>query len=159
MIVRATKDLKANTELRFCYQPPTGKEGIRDHQKTFQKTWEFTCTCILCKSLEKTPASTFATRRKLFGQLSRVCAGSTLNSIPIRKVQRLLKSLNQTYNRPASEVPRLALWDPQLMLARIHLTKKEYAKTLEALNKTLETLGFVCVGLEAISSTRFRVVE
>ncbi|KAF1992805.1 hypothetical protein P154DRAFT_594844 [Amniculicola lignicola CBS 123094] len=159
MIVRATKDLNVNTELRFCYQLPTGKEDIGEHQETLQKGWEFTCTCTLCKSLEETPTSTFATRRKLFTQLSRICAGHTMNSIPMRKVERLLKSLSETYDRPASEVPRLALWDPQLMLARIYLAKKEHVKTLDALGKTLEALGFVCVGLEAALSTRFRVVK
>lgn len=159
MIVRATKDLQANTELKFCYQAPTGKENIKKHQETLQNGWQFTCACALCKSLEETPASVFATRRKLFSQLSRICAGDTLNNISLRKVERLLKSLNETYDRPASEVPRLAIWDPQLMLARMHLANGEYVKTLRALSETLEALGFVCVGLEATSSTSFKVVK
>lgn len=159
MILRATKDLAANTELRFYYHQPTGKDDIRELQQTLEKSWGFTCTCALCKDLEKTLTLTFARRRWLFGQLDRLCAGATNNSIQIQKVERLLKSLNDTYDRPANVVPRLALFEPQLMLARIYLARKEYVKTLEALRKTLEALGFACVGLDATPTTRFSVVE
>ncbi|KAF2727111.1 hypothetical protein EJ04DRAFT_539117 [Polyplosphaeria fusca] len=125
MIVRAAKDLDANTELRFCYHHPTSKKDIQEHQKILRRGW----------GLGETPASTFATRCRLLGQLSQICA-APMNRTSIRRVQRMLKSLNDTYNRPAKEAPRLAL------------SKNERVKALEALGKSLEAFGFVFVVVE-----------
>jgi hypothetical protein len=64
------------------------------------------------------------------------------------KFERLLKALNETYTRPAEEVPRLLLWDPQLLLTRIYMKQHNLTRGLESVSKTLQTLGFIVDGLD-----------
>lgn len=159
MIVRASKNLKANTELKFWYQAPIGEGGIEEQQESFRRNWEFACTCALCKSLEETPASTFKTRRELLDKIQSLCSKKPADEVPTEEVQRLINTINGTYDRPAREIPRLALWGAHYFLANIYLAKEQYLNTLNAIGKTLVALGFVCRGLEAGFSTGFRVVE
>lgn len=53
MIVRATKDLKANTELRFCYQPPTGKGEFGSTRKPSRKPGSSLAHAYYAKALRK----------------------------------------------------------------------------------------------------------
>jgi hypothetical protein len=153
MIVRTTQDLEPGTEITFWYNAP---DGTID--KKLQENWEFVCDCAICQDAKETKAAVVAERQKLSGRMQRLCDSSTLHGIQTDKVERLLKALNKTYARPADEVPRLLLWDPQLLLARVYITQNNMGKCLEAVGKVLTVLGFVIVGADS-SSTSFRVVK
>lgn len=156
MIVRATQDLEPGTEITFWYQVPHGTVD-KNLQEGF-KTWGFVCDCAICQDAKETKAAVIAERQKLMGRMKRLYDLPTLHGIQTDKVERLLKTLNKTYTRPADEVPRLLLWDPQLLLARVYIAQNNMAKTLEAVDKVLTVLGFVIVGADS-SSASFRVVK
>jgi hypothetical protein len=144
MIVRAAKDLDAGTELTFPYEAPEGIYTSKAEQKF--KNWGFVCRCALCEDTKTTRPSEVTKRKSLLEQLDRLCKSNAHNIAT--KFERLLKALNETYMRPAEEVPRLLLWDPQLLLTRIHMKQPDLTKGLESVGKTLSILGFVVTGLD-----------
>ncbi|CAO2647207.1 Nn.00g081290.m01.CDS01 [Neocucurbitaria sp. VM-36] len=156
MIIRATQDLEPGTELTFWYQSPNGLSGKAMQEKL--KSWDFTCTCAICQDEKETKASVFAERRKLMDKLKRACDSPSPHGIQTSTAERLLKALNDTYARPADEVPRLLLWDPQLLLARVYSARDNMTKVLKSVHETLTLLGFIVAGLDA-TSTSFRVVK
>ena len=98
-------------------------------------------------------------RQNLLGQFKHLCATShTLSSLPAKKMQRLLTALDKTYSRPASQIPRLPLFDPLLLLARLHMDRADFPTGLDALAQALHALGFVTAGLDRCASTPFQIV-
>lgn len=152
MIVRATQDLEPDTEITFWYQSPDGTR-LKNSQEML-KTWEFVCDCAICQDAKETKATVVAERRKLLERMKRVCD----SGINTGKVERLLKALDNTYTRPADEVPRLLLWDPRLLLVRVYIARNDMIKGLESVGKVLTALGFIIVGADS-SSASFRVVK
>jgi hypothetical protein len=144
MIVRATKDMDAGTELMFPYEAPEGIYTSKAEQKF--KNWGFVCRCALCEDIKATMSSEVTKRKSLLEQLNRLCDSNVRDLPP--KFERLLKALNETYARPVEEVPRLMLWDPQLLLTRIYMQQPDLTKALESVGKTLRLLGFVVTGLD-----------
>lgn len=151
MIVRACKDLEAGTEIVFPYTAPRGDYTLGIKQKF--KSWGFICSCALCEDIKSTKPSAVAKRRSLFEQLDRLCkSGLTAHNAPI-KFERLVVALNETYQSPAEQVPRLLLLDPQLLLTRVYMEKRDLTKVLESVAKTLQTLGFIVAGLDPSPTT------
>jgi hypothetical protein len=157
MIVRASQDLEPGTEITFWYQIPADGTVKKDLQEGF-KNWEFVCDCAICQDAKETKAAVVAERKKLSERMQRVCNSSAPNNVLIDKTERLLTALNKTYTQPPDQVPRLSLWEPQLMLARIFVAHNNMNKCLEAIGKVLTTLGFIVVGADS-SSASFRVVK
>jgi hypothetical protein len=128
MIVRATQDLEPDTEITFWYQNP---DRTLKHSLEALKNWEFVCDCAICQDVKETKAAVVSERRKLLERMKRVCDSSTLDGIKTDKVERLLRALDHPYTRPANEVPRLLLWDPQLLLASVYIAQSNMIKGLE----------------------------
>jgi hypothetical protein len=145
MIVRAAKDIDACTELIFPYEAPV---GIYDSLKVKQKfkNWGFVCGCALCEDIQVTKLADITKRKSMLDQLDRLCKLNA-HDLP-KKFERLLEALNKTYSSPAEEVPRLLLWDPQLLLTRIYMEQHNLTRGLESVRKTLQTLGFIVDGLD-----------
>ena len=57
--------------------------------------------------------------------------------------ERILSALEKTYAAPARVVPRLALWNPYLLLTRCYQLRNEHEKTAQTAWKVLESQGFV----------------
>jgi hypothetical protein len=146
MIVRAAEDLKAGTELTFPYEAPNGNYSSKAGQKF--KNWGFVCNCALCEDMKITKSTVVTQRRSFLDQLNRLCKSSSARSDFKTKFERLLKALNETYSRPEEEVPRLLLWDPQLLLTRVYMTEPDVGKGLESVGKVLRSLGFAVTGLD-----------
>ncbi|KAJ4352583.1 uncharacterized protein N0V89_007932 [Didymosphaeria variabile] len=154
MIVRATQDLEADTEVTFWYKIPVGDHS-EDPQEA-HKNWEFVCDCAMCQDVKRTKTAVILERRKLLKQLEHAFGSSY--GIKADQVERLLRALDHTYTRPAIEVPRLLLWDPQLLLARVYIAQNNMKKALGCVGKVLSALGFIIDGVDT-SSTYFRVVR
>jgi hypothetical protein len=145
MIIRAAKDLEAGTELVFPYE--VSDETTKTEQKF--KTWGFVCSCARCEDIKSTKASVLINRQNLQRQLKNLCDSfSHVYDIPTKKMERLLKALNETYTLPAEDVPRLSLWDPQLLLTRIYMGRANFAKGLTSVGNVLDSLGFAYAGLD-----------
>lgn len=158
MIVRATRDMEPGTEITIEY---INRDGIGGKaMQDILKNWEFTCACAMCQDEKQTKASVLAERQKLIDKLKRVCdVGSrSTDGIQTKSAERLLKALNDTYTKPATEVPRLLLWDPQLFLARVYSAKKNMVKVLKSVNEFLALLGYVIIGLDS-TSVSFKIIK
>ncbi|KAF9740546.1 hypothetical protein PMIN06_001607 [Paraphaeosphaeria minitans] len=154
MIVRATQDLEADTEVSFWYKQPTG-EHSEDPREVY-KHWGFICTCAICQDAGTTTKAVIQERRKTLEKLKRACDSS--NGIQVSQFERLLKDLDHTYTEPASKVPRLLVFDAQFLLARVYMGENNMIKGLECIRKMLSALGFIVEGFDA-SPTSCRVVK
>ncbi len=155
MIVRASRDMEAGTEITFWYHSPDGTSAKDSHEK--HKQLGFVCGCAICLDARATDAVVLRKRRKLMEDLKRVFNSSALRGVEMEKIERLLDTLNQTYTQPVQDVPRLLLWHPQLALARIYVAQNKTDKSIESAVKVLTSLGFVVVGADS-SDTRFAIV-
>lgn len=70
----------------------------------------------------------------------------------IATVKCSLQSLNNTYTRPAIELPRLLIWHPQLLLTRFYKSRNDAKKELQSVEKALISLGFIVSGCDSTSS-------
>jgi hypothetical protein len=154
MVVRATQDLEPDTESTFWYQSP----DVTDHQELRKKlrNWGFDCECAICSDAKGTRGSTLKERQRLQNELKKLLDASAPRGLQFDKFERLLKALDGTYTRPAHEVPRLLVWDPQLLFTRIYITNNIMGKALQYAGKVLTALGFVVVGADT-SATSFKV--
>jgi hypothetical protein len=158
MLVRATRDMECGTEITFWYQVPDGY-AVQKMQDTLRRTWGFSCTCKMCIDAEHTHASVLAQRRKMMEKLKSLCkATAASQKTPTNKVENVLKALDNTYLRPADQVPRLLLWDPQLLLTRVYMARGNAKKALESVQQVFVHLGFVIAGTESVAAD-FEIVK
>lgn len=78
--------------------------------------------------------------------------------VKVNKIAQLLENLDKTYSKPATEVPRLNLWDPSLALAQKYGKQQKPDKVIEWTVKAMESLGFVVNGGDS-SSQMFEIVK
>lgn len=166
MIVRASRDMDANTEIKFWYRNPQGNgASAKTSNETFQKPWGFTCQCAICLDTRVTNETVHNKRLKLLEDFKRVFdnAPSPPNRQIIRQIERLLTTLNDTYPQPPLDVPRLLVWEPQLGLTRLFAAQGKPEKNLESAAKVLASLSFVLSGgaisPPSSSSARFAVAK
>lgn len=138
-IIRAVKDLDADTELSFGYRAPQALESYEDVQKVLGN-WGFICTCELCASRKMTSRSTLQSRKKLFMDLDNYLGGPGKTNIPGAK--RVLKQLEKTYPVMGPNVARLELFGPYFALGAALLSVDKPADALSMLVEGLEALGF-----------------
>lgn len=140
MIVRATKDMPANTELGWCYADPMNREKM---QKSLSNSWGFTCDCAMCQDDAKTPLKSKARRKEILASLSR----SDPRDAAVK--------LESTYATPAKDVPRFELFQLYLAMAQHFIKDKGNGNALNAsiyALKALEALGFVIYGVDMKTS-------
>jgi hypothetical protein len=135
------------------YEVPYGNERLK-MQKTL-KNWGFECICAICQDERHTKPLVFAQRRKLLEQIKQVDRSSGRQC---SRIEGLLTVLNATYSRPVDEVPRILVFHPQLLLARMNKAQGNIEKVLESIGKALASLGFVRTQ-NVSASSEFRVVK
>ena len=157
MIVRATGNLEPGTEITIGYDRAASVSRKDFHDKL--KHWGFACDCAICLDDRTTEASIFKRRDSLFDDLMLLHTSiRNQDNIPTDKCERLIKAMNETYARPADEVPRLLVWEWQQDLAIIYEEQNKWSESLEAVRQVLICLGFIVVGADA-SPTRFAVIK
>ncbi|RAL00975.1 TPR domain protein [Aspergillus ibericus CBS 121593] len=147
MLVRATQDLPPNAELTFWYQTPL-KHDTQIKPLKLQH-WGFQCSCLICQDLHETGGVDLTKRRRLFADLVKTHQSllrTRKQSAGIAKMEGILATLEKTYRRPSSEVPRLEIWEAYLSLAAVHATSSQPGKAIEFAFKTLKSLGYVIEG-------------
>jgi hypothetical protein len=142
MMVRATQDLAPNTEITFWYHIPVAN-GYDERQTKFQQ-WGFKCDCAMCQDEQTTKKSVLAKRKRLRADLVRYFQ-SSLRADPA-KIESILATMTDQYRRPASEVPRLSLWDPLLALTNMYMMQKQPVKAIDSALRALSSLGYVIEG-------------
>ncbi|KAL2839285.1 hypothetical protein BJY01DRAFT_250596 [Aspergillus pseudoustus] len=151
MVVRATRDLPANTELLFWYAEPSEDGGTSKAAKQPNlKHWGFKCSCVICQDLIETEASDIRKRRRVTGDMLNAFQALNKSRKPkpaiIDRIEELVSQLEETYRKSAVEVPRLGIWKAYLSLAAVHASRSVSEKTVEFAMRTLESLGYVLEG-------------
>ena len=142
MMVRATRELAPDTEISFWYHKPV-TNGYAERQKKFQH-WSFKCNCVMCEDERTTKKNVFAKRNRLSADLLKYFKST--KRVDAAKIETTLAAMTETYHRPAFEVPRLGLWDPQLALAKMYTLQKQPVKAIESAMRVLESLGYIIEG-------------
>ncbi|KAL4940009.1 hypothetical protein BDV06DRAFT_230691 [Aspergillus oleicola] len=138
MIVRASRDLPANTEITFAYCSPFD-ESKTDPQM-FIQSWGFECSCVICLDARNTHKAHSIKRDNVRGGLLRVFKISQPN---ISKIMSMLSALEETYCSPASEVPRLKVWDVCFALCRLCVCRNKPEDAIAAGLQGFESLGYI----------------
>lgn len=141
MIVRASRDLPADTEITFWYESPMPCVP-RDLPMNLQH-WGFICDCMLCQDIERTSKSVLATRERLSSQIPKLIKKNRSN---LQLVEAAVSRIADTFTQPAHEIPRLCLYPLYFSLATIHASFNNSEKAIQFGLMTLESLGFVIEG-------------
>lgn len=152
MIVRASCNIEAGTEITLWYQNPTISGADNSNQK--HQPWGFTCGCAICIDVRSTDASVLRKRQNLVNDLK----GAISFPFDIKKFERLIEATNETYTQPAKDVSRLLIWERQFCVVRLYMMQRNANKTLESAVKVLTFFGFVVVGADS-SKTRFAITK
>ncbi|KAL9044992.1 MAG: hypothetical protein Q9214_001912 [Letrouitia sp. 1 TL-2023] len=139
-ILRATCTIPAGSEILFCYAHPGDTDSYDKRQEKFQN-WGFRCTCAICEQSKNTKKSVLNKRFALLEDLKAAFGSGITVNLP--RMERTLKAIEKTYSAPASEVPRLALCDPCLLLTRIYTSMMQQNKVIETAWKLITSLGFI----------------
>lgn len=138
-IVRATRNIPADSEIFFWYAKPEAHHTYEKMQEKL-KTWAFQCTCAICQQDQKTKKSILGRRLTLLKDLE-IVFGCQYGA-DLAKAKRLLDVIEKTYPAPATDVPRLAISEAYLLLATMQNAKKQYEEVIESAWKVLISLGF-----------------
>lgn len=142
LILRASEDLDAGTELVFPYVFSDACTSYEEIQQKLKK-WGFTCQCALCLDKKSTPMKTIQRRRILYQDLKSALS----NDHPepqIPELQRMLNQIQKAYNAKESGVYQ-ALWYPYLTIARRLKKQRRFSDAAETALRGLETLGYKIV--------------
>lgn len=131
-IVRATRDLPANTEMTFSYVPHT--EPV-EMNKSLSSNWGFQCNCAICVDDRETSEAVKVKRSKLVQSLE--------NNAPIKEKQDIIKQINKTYRHPSSEVPRIDMWNVNVTFANDLSEYVEAGRLLKQIFAAFESIGYV----------------
>jgi hypothetical protein len=145
MIVRAARDMPANTEITFQYVDCTERAKLNTK---LSSGWGFECTCAICTDDRDTTPGVKIQRRKLI-------ASFHLPGTSTKKREDIINKINKTYSLPSTQVPRLAIWDLFLILVNdiavqgetdqaVHRGRVEM--TLKYVLGVFESIGFVMEG-------------
>ena len=121
------------------YVRPGSQDSWDKRQERF-KSWKFECTCAICQESKKVKKNVFKNRLGLLKDLD--AALDTQTDVNLEKVDRIMAAIEKSYTAPASEVPRLALWAPYLLLSRNYCMNNQQDKVIETAWKALASFGF-----------------
>lgn len=150
MIVRASRDLPANTEVTMRYKPALDDDI---DTRPDMRSWGFACSCAICQNYPEAESSALRKRKHLAVSLTKALqtlfyGPSRTRGEAVAKAEGALSALEKTNRRPCSEVPRLLIWKAYATLAHFYAEGKYYRpwKAVESVLKTLESLGYVIAG-------------
>ncbi|KAH7305602.1 hypothetical protein B0I35DRAFT_361996 [Stachybotrys elegans] len=139
LIVRATRDLEAGTELHFGYRPFDPMESYQDVQKGLSNR-RFVCDCQICAVRKITPRETVETRKRLMGTLKTILRNRSRSGL--RKADDLLAKIEKSYTAIDPSSPKLCLWDPYFVLGFDLIRDAKPKQGIRMIAKGFEALGF-----------------
>jgi hypothetical protein len=139
-IVRAARDMPADTELLFPYRPSGSSEPYQSVQEQLAK-WGFVCTCELCKDRSKTSDAVLKQRSDLHKDFMKQLPDDEPFDLP--KATRLMKGVEKTYRgKPAKQI-RWVLADVYAYMGIRARQEGYFVDAVKMIIKALEAHGFV----------------
>jgi hypothetical protein len=149
MIVRASMDLDAGSEITMWYAFNSGDPaGARDNLSS----WGFECTCVICDEAKQTPPAVMAKRKQLSQDILRACMTLAQTNC-VASIEKMVTAFNKTYQRPATEVPRLSLWPAQLLMVVVYAKQEKPSRVLKHVQQFLAAMSFI------VKLSPFRIVK
>lgn len=142
LILRATQDISANSEVMISYKPPVPDF---DEERTRFRSWGFVCRCVLCEDDHGTCKGTHDSRKDL-NKAALVYIRRSSASNTTSKLESIATSLADTYSQPAVKVPRIILFNLLFDLARIYLRKKQPGNAVTSALRAFQALGYFIEG-------------
>lgn len=140
MVVRASQDIGPDTEITSWYKQ-IDPAMCEERAKKF-KHWGFECDCAICQDHRNTEAVALWKRKTLRNAIVKHLDRKGEEA----KVEIALDQLADTYTIPATEVPRVCIWDLELHLAERYAERKKHFKAVEYALRALGSLGYVVEG-------------
>lgn len=142
LIIRATRDLDANTELLFPYAERHQLEPWIALACRLQR-WDILCNCDECRSAKEIPEATMEQRRNLYEELDRVlysqgperCGNDT-------RARKKLKRLEDTYPKPWPAGTRRATAEGYYCLGGYDSNSRKPLRGIRTVVQSLEAKGF-----------------
>ena len=143
LILRATADLPADTELTFWYIPPKSSISPVKTQEKLQRGWGFKCDCELCVTEAKTPLKKRKKRELLMKEFleKKDANGNQMAQGMLAKMEKLSVELEKTYEGEA--LPKFKMWELHFELAGHWCDAEKPANVLKQGLKTLSCLGWI----------------
>lgn len=149
MIVRATRNLPADTEITWWYDPPpTEPTAYLERLRVLRKNWGFVCKCGECREARDTPGSVLETRKALWRDVKGLVGAqrTTVGIGAVKKAEKALAKLAATYKRSPMEAPRLGVSSWQATLAARYRACGKPEESVRMALEALKSLGFVIEG-------------
>lgn len=106
------------------------------------KHWGFECDCAICKDHDNTDAVALWKRKTLRNAIVKHLDHKGEEAT----IETALDQLADTYTIPATEVPRVCIWELELQLAERFAERKKHFKAVEYALRALRSLGYVVEG-------------
>lgn len=139
IIIRATEDLPAGTELKLSYTVVGSEESYEQTQKRFA-LWDFTCTCYLCEMKKKTRDIDMRVRETQLQRLDALLA--TPGPVDTDRAWELLTQMDKTYNNSGQKECKLTLQQGYYSLAARLMMKSDLDEATAMMLRVLELGGF-----------------
>lgn len=149
MLVRATRDLPADTEITWWYDPPpTAPTAYLERQRLLRKNWGFMCKCGICREMRDTPGRVLNARKALLKEVRELVGTqrSIVGMKSLRKAEKAVAKWAATHKLRPGEAPWLGVSNLQLMLASRYRTCGEPVESVKMAMEALRSLGYVIDG-------------
>lgn len=140
MIIRATTDIPADTELTIWYLLPSLERQPMDFSH-----WGFQCNCSMCTEIAATDPRILKKRLRLREEIAIALANST-DILGRQRVDTLIYRLTETYTQSPDGALQTALWEPLALLASACERQGEHKEAAEVVLRALESIGYVLEG-------------
>lgn len=148
LIVTATVDIPAGTEITHIYLPPKAAYLLR--MPHFRRSWGFLCSCVLCDGEAKSPAEQHKKRNDVLAEIEGLIKKKPPTRFypdaTIRQIERLtnkLAALHEAEVYDGLALPRLMLVWPTMWLLEVWHTRKQWSRAVRWGNEVFRNFGFV----------------
>lgn len=148
LIVTATVDIPAGTEITHIYLPPKAAYLLRMPQ--FRHSWGFMCSCTLCEGEGKSPPEQHKKRNEALADIEAIIRKKRPTRFypdaAIRQIEKLTNRLSALHEPEVYEdlkLPRLMLIWPTMWLVEAWHTRKQWNKVVKWGNEVFRNFGFV----------------
>lgn len=137
--------MEPDTEVSIIYSVICHHD-LAEFQKTSEalvRTWSFKCICPMCTDMTSTPRRTLRQREDLRDKLINMRGNFRKD---LKFVEATVSKMEETYMKPAAEVPRPVIADILFTLQQFYMDRGDLINGINAGLHALESVGYVIEG-------------
>ncbi|OAR02140.1 hypothetical protein LLEC1_07556 [Akanthomyces lecanii] len=156
MIIRATEDMPAGTELKVLYRPLSPAETYDSTQQKLAN-WGFSCDCYLCEMKKATTKTDMRQRQANLQSLGELVARP--GHLNMTQARLLLKQIDKTYKKSGQKALKLGLQSGYFGYGTALFRRGSIVEAASALIRVLELGGFILAARAANDHQSAAVVD